>query len=74
MVVINYKIVYILIINNRYYNIVILYYQRLGKAITFDIKEYYYILIKERYLANKLILIKKELDIIIIALLTTQIL
>ena len=45
-----------------------LYYQRLSRAIIFDIKECYYILIKDRYLVNKFILIKKELIIIIVLL------
>ena len=43
-------------------------YQYLNKAIVFNIKKYYDILIQKRYLANKLILIKKELIIIVILL------
>ena len=43
-------------------------HQRLNKATVFNIKKYYYILIKEKYLVNGLILIEKELTIIIVLL------
>ena len=36
--------------------------------MVFDIKRYYYALIKDRYLANKLILINKELIITVVLL------
>ena len=72
-IVINNKIAYILITNNTNYNILVLRYQRLNKAIVSNIKKYYYILIKNRYLVNKSILFQKKLTITI-ALITILIL
>ena len=66
VVVINNKIIYILIINNINYNILVIYYQPLNRAIIFNIKKYYYILFKDKDLANKSILIKKEFIIAIV--------
>ena len=68
IIVINSEITYILVRNNINYNIIVPRHQRLNKAIIFNIKKNYYILIKEKYLANKLILIKKKFTIIIILL------
>ena len=68
IVVINSETAYILVINNINYNIIIPHYQHFNKAIIFNVKKYNYILIKEKYLVNKLILIKKELIIVVILL------
>ena len=62
--IINNKIAYIFIINNMDYNIIIPRHQRLGKISISIIEGYYHILIEDRYLANRPILIKKGLTVI----------